>query len=307
MVLSACLLVYNHAHLLHEVIQDILDQSYSNFRLIISDDCSTDDSYEIAKSFENSDNRINVIRTPINLGMPGNANYALSKIKNEYVALLHHDDKLDKDTFKFWMECIESKESIAFVFNDYKTERLPSTNYYLKNRLKQINQGNFFLKRILLNQWGCPVRGTALIRKKYYDEVGGMNEKFGLLADVDLWMRLSSRWNVGYVNRPLIKVLQQRPDNYPKDYSGFSWQRLFILYDIHSNNINRQNYTFYIHYIVKRFVFRAKVNIEITKWLFYALIKVKKNIIKESEFMINKYEYFIVKIFRTFLIKVCCG
>lgn len=296
-MISACLLVYNHEHLIEQVLNSILQQSYDDFELIVSDDCSTDNSYDISKRFENSDPRIRATRTASNLGMAGNANYAISLAKGEFVALLHHDDLLEKDTFEEWIKCIESNQNISFVFNDYKTLESNSTNYFINKKLKYINNGKDILKKFLLKRWGCPVRGTALIRKKYFDEIGGMNEKFGMLADVDLWMRLAARWDVGYVNKPLINVLEARPENYPKDYTDFSWKRIFLLFDIHSSNINRQNYTNYLHYLLKRFVFRNKVSFEIIKWHGYAIFKRKKAIIKSYPEHCS-HELFYSKLFR---------
>lgn len=302
--LTACLLVYNHSHILDKVIDSILRQTYSNFELIISDDNSTDNSYEIAKSYEKIDKRIKVIRTPQNLGMAGNANLAIAKANSKWVALLHHDDIISNDCFEMWLSVGNLYPNIGFVFNDYKTDKSDSTNYYLKDRLKSINKGEYLLKNILLKQWGCPVRGTALIRKKYFDEVGGMNERFGMLADVDLWMRLASKYDVGYVNLPLIEVLENRPENYPKDYTEFSWNRIFLLFDIHSSNINRNNYPNYLQYIFKRFIFRNKVSFEIIKWHGYALIRKKSFIIKSYSFNNNKYEFFYSSIFRFIINKI---
>lgn len=296
--LTACLLVYNHAHLLQKVIENILNQTFKDFNLIICDDCSTDNSYEIAKSFENIDLRIRVIKTPKNLGMAGNANYAISFAKSEYVALLHHDDILSNNAFEKWLECIEKDENIAFVFNDYKTAKSESTNYYINKNLNLVNSGNYILKKFLLKRWGCPVRGTALIRKKYFDEVGGMDEKFGMLADVDLWMRLASKYDVGYVHLPLIEVLVNRPENYPKDYTEFSWKRIFLLFDIHSSNINRVNYPNYFHYLLKRLIFRNKVSFEIIKWHVYAIVRNKYFIIKNFSFNYNNYEFFYSRLIR---------
>lgn len=290
--LTACLLVYNHAHLLQRVIQNILNQTFKDFNLIISDDCSTDNSYEVARSFEKIDSRVKVIKTHKNLGMAGNANFAISFANTKYIALLHHDDILSDQTFSDWLNCIEKDENIAFVFNDYKTFNSNSTNYYINHKLKDINPGNYILKKFLLKRWGCPVRGTALIRKKYFDEIGGMNEKFGLLADVDLWMRLAAKWNVGYVNKPLIEVLINRPENYPKEYKEFTWNRKFLLFDIHSANINRGNYPNYFNYLLKRFIFRNKVSFEIIKWHGYAIIRKKHFIISSYSFNNNKYELF---------------
>lgn len=299
--LTACLLVYNHSHLLQKVIGNILNQTFKDFNLIISDDCSTDNSYEIARSFENIDSRIRVVKTPQNLGMAGNANFAISFAKGEYVALLHHDDILSDNAFEKWLDCIEKDENIAFVFNDYKTFKCDSTNYIINKKLRVVNSGNYILKKFLLKRWGCPVRGTALIRKKYFDEVGGMDEKFGMIADVDLWMRLASRYDVGYVNLPLIEVLVNRPENYPKDYTEFTWNRIFLLFDIHSSNINRKNYPNYLHYLLKRFIFRNKVSIEIIKWHGYAIIRKKHFIIRSYSFNNNKYELFYSKFFRKIL------
>lgn len=298
--LTACLLVYNHAHLLPQVLSSILKQTYKDFSLVISDDCSTDNSYEIAKSFERTDIRIKVIKTDRNMGMAANANYAMSFTQSKYIALLHHDDILSEYAFEEWIKCIESNEQIGFVFNDYSTDKTESSNYYLNNRLKYINTGSYFLKRILLKQWGSPVRGTALIRKKSFNHIGGIDEKFGMLADVDLWMRLASGYDVGYVNKPLIKVLENRPDNYPKDYTDFSWKRIFILFEIHANNINRDNFPDFLIYTLKRFIFRNKVSFEIIKWHIYAFVKRKKQILISFPEKCE-HEYFYSKVIRSII------
>jgi glycosyltransferase involved in cell wall biosynthesis len=301
--LTACLLVYNHAHLISKIIQSILAQTYSDFVFVISDDCSTDNSYEVAKSFEKIDTRIKAFKTINNLGMAGNANYAISFAKSEYIALLHHDDILDKTTFEEWMNCILSDDKISFVFNDYKTAHSESTNSFINKKLKKSNSGNFILKKILLKRWGCAVRGTALIRKKFFDEVGGMDERFGMLSDVDLWMRLASKYDVGYVNHPLIQVLENRPANYPNDYTDFSWKRIFLLFDIHSSNINRNNYPNYFNYIFKRFVFRNKVSFEIIKWNIYGVVRKKYFIINDFSYNLNQHEFFYSRLIRSVLYK----
>lgn len=297
-MISACLLVYNHQHIIEKVIYSILQQSFSEFELIVSDDNSTDNSFEFVKILALKDKRIVPLRTIKNIGMAGNANFAVSHAKNEYIAILHHDDVLQSNTFQDWFNCIERSENIAFVFNDYSSGKVLSSNYYLKNKLNHVNKGKDILKNILLKQWGCPVRGTALIRKKYFNEARGMNEKFGMLADVDLWMRLASKYDVGYVDKPLIEVFIDRPENYPSAYTEFSWNRLFLLFNIHSSNINHQNYSNYLSYLMERFVFRNKVSFEIIKWHLYALFRRNKEIIKSFPDE-SPYELFYSKIIRS--------
>lgn len=301
--LTACLLVYNHAHLIESVIKNILEQTYSNFQLLICDDRSTDNSYEILKPYEKVDKRVKVIRTPHNLGMAGNTNYCFSKINSKYIALLHHDDVLEKSLFQSWVMMAEKSDNISFVFNDYLVDN--RRGHFEENRqFNEVMFGKLFLKKVLLRSWGCPVRGTALIRKRYFEEIGGMDENFGILADVDLWMRLSARWDVGYVNKQLITVRQERPHDYPKEYTDFSWKRFFILFNIHASNINRNNYPNNFSYLVKKFVFRNKVSFEIIKWHLYALIKRKTYIINAYPNEGINLELFYSIIFRSIIKKL---
>jgi glycosyltransferase involved in cell wall biosynthesis len=296
--LTICLLVYNHAHLIEKVIQSILDQTITDFELIISDDNSTDDSFNICTKLALTDNRIQVFKTPKNLGMAGNTNFVFSKTSSEWVALLHHDDILSKDCLECWLKIANGDDNIGFVFNDYEEPKKHRKHMRLKESLQPVMDGNYFLKKYLLRYLFSLVRGTALIRKKYFEEIGGMNEKFGIIADVDLWMRLSSRWNVGYVNKPLIKVIHQRPSSYPIEYTDFSWKTLFILFDIHSKNLNRNNFPIFIIYILKRFKFKNRVSLEIMKWYFYAILKKKYFIVSNFISDQNEYELFYSRIFR---------
>lgn len=302
--LTATLLVFNHAHIITKVINSITSQTYKEFELIISDDNSNDDSYNKCINFAVKDNRIKVIKTPRNMGMAGNANFAISQTHSDWIALLHHDDILDSKCFEEWLSICEKDDTIGFVFNEYlDNNTFKKKNIKIKKSFRSKMSGKKFLKKHLLRYWGCPVRGTALIRKKYFDEIGGMNENFGLLADIDLWMRLSAKWDVGYIHKPLIEVLQERPKDYPNDYTEFSWKRLFILFDIHSSNINRNNYANYFYYIFKRFIFRNKVSFEIIKWQVYSLIKKRKDILINYprdgyifELWYSKFLYLIIKV-----------
>lgn len=273
--ISVCLLVYNHAHILSDIIDDILAQTINNFEFIISDDNSTDSSWEIIQKYAASNTNIKAIQTPKNLGMAGNSNFAVSKANGDFVALLHHDDNLDHTLIEKWYKVITKPARIGFVFNEYDLGNDIIYHKKMKYNFSEVMRGKSFLNNFLLKYWGCPVRGTAFIRKSLYNEIGGMDEKFGMLADVDLWMRLSAKWDVGYVSEPLIKVRVERPNDYPKDYVDFTWKRIFILFEIHSANINRSNYPNIFSYLLKRIVFKSKVNFEIIKWHIYALIKHK--------------------------------
>ena len=299
--LSVCLLVYNHSHILEEIIESILAQTLKDFEFIISDDYSTDSSWDIIQKYAGNYKNIKAIKTPMNLGMAGNSNYAISCAKGKFIALLHHDDTLDRTLLEKWINVIKKSENIAFVFNDYNLGNNIIYHRKMNYHFDEIMNGKIFLNNYLFKYWGCPVRGTTLIRKKYFDELGGMDEKFGMLADVDLWMRLSAKCDVGYVSEPLIQVRVERPANYPKDYTEFSWTRLFILFDIHSANINKNNYPHYFQYLFKRFVLRNKISFEIIKWHLYGLLRNKKEILRSYPREGTKLELLYVKFIRSMI------
>jgi glycosyltransferase involved in cell wall biosynthesis len=301
--ISVCLLVYNHDHLLSAVIDSILRQTYINYELIISDDCSSDNSWNVILEYASKYPQIKGVKTPKNLGMAENVNYAASFAKGEYIAILHHDDIVRHDLLEKWLKVIQKNDNVAFVFNDYLNKQSVPDHKAENRKFKEIMDGKTFLKKVLLDGWNCPIRGTAMIRKSCFDLINGMDIRFGMLADVDLWMRLSTRWDVGYVPEPLIYPTHDRKEDYPEEYTKFTWKRIFLLFDIHANHINHENYPSQFLLFLKYVVFRFKVSLEIIKWLLYAIVKRKKEMIIRSNESKNEYEFYIIKPFRKILIK----
>lgn len=83
---------YNGAKYLGEQINSILQQTISDFELIICDDCSTDDTWEILNKYAKSDKRIKLYKNNENLGFKSNFEKAISLTTQEYVALCDQDD-----------------------------------------------------------------------------------------------------------------------------------------------------------------------------------------------------------------------
>lgn len=99
---SVCLLTYNHAEVIESTLRSILDQTITGYEVIVSDDCSTDGTWERILELAAGDARIKPVRTPHNMGMPGNANFAVAQSGRPYIALLHHDDLYRKDLLEKW-------------------------------------------------------------------------------------------------------------------------------------------------------------------------------------------------------------
>jgi glycosyltransferase involved in cell wall biosynthesis len=82
---------------IRDALESLVSQSFANFELIISDNCSTDSTWSIVSEFALLDERINIYRQPHNIGVIGNYEYVLEKSKAKYFMWAPHDDIWDKN------------------------------------------------------------------------------------------------------------------------------------------------------------------------------------------------------------------
>ncbi len=301
--ISVCLLTYNHVGVIESTLKSILDQTISGYEVIVSDDCSNDGTWDLILKLASTDSRIRPVRTQSNLGMAGNANFAVGQSERPYIALLHHDDIVRRDLLEKWLFVIERYPETNFVFNVYDDGDAEYT-YGPKFNVEKID-GKHLLENFIFKRWGCPVRGTAMVRRDAWYKIGGMREQFGMLADIDMWMRLSMLGSVGYVAEPIISVRHQRPENYPDDYkeTHWSWRRQKLLYEIHA--LNRLNY-YNINTVFGRlawWIFRFRLSFETAKWLIYAVVRNKKIMISTCGDSETPYDLWPLKFFRKLLQK----
>jgi glycosyltransferase involved in cell wall biosynthesis len=111
--------VYNDLDFIEKSIVSILDQEYQGFKLIISDDSSSDGSEEVCRRFAAKDSRITYIRQPKNLGISKNMEYLLSKADTKYFMWSADDDLWDKLFISKLISALESSEDAISAFCDY--------------------------------------------------------------------------------------------------------------------------------------------------------------------------------------------
>ena len=141
-VISVIMPVYNCAEYVAEAIQSILDQTFSNFELIIVDDKSTDETLEVTKIF--SDKRIKLIEKPANTGYTESLNLGIELSRGELLARMDGDDisnlnRFEKQVSFFaknqdvvvcgtWFEIISTNEPIKYP-TDHKDLKIAFLNY----------------------------------------------------------------------------------------------------------------------------------------------------------------------------------
>jgi glycosyltransferase involved in cell wall biosynthesis len=233
--ISVCLTTFNRASILKFTIDSILNQSFQDFELIISNNCSTDETEEICLGYCDLDSRIIYSKNITNLGMPGNLNSAIKLARGKYIANIHDGDVYHPNLLLEWKLALDKNPSAGFVFNAY-SERAANGGFrvYKENYCKLIS-GHELGKR-LLSRWDSCVHGTVMSRARIYSELGGFDPAFGYLSDIDMWLRISLKYDVAYVNKVLIQLM---PKDLNRFYGFVDWQVTFWLIAIHAVNLNR--------------------------------------------------------------------
>lgn len=220
---SLCLTTYNRAKVLSLTLDSLLVQSFGDFELIVSDDCSTDRTAEVVAAYQARDPRVRYRRNSTNLGMPGNLNAAIAAANGRYIANLHDGDIYRADLIDQWKSALDKNKKSPFVFNAYDCW-LPSKAHRIDRvSQEQIVSGSVIARHYFSTLSSC-VWGTVMTRRDAYQDAGPFDTRFGFISDVDMWLRLACGTDVAYVPEPLIGITPRESD---KQYYGWPWRQLF--------------------------------------------------------------------------------
>jgi glycosyltransferase involved in cell wall biosynthesis len=199
---SICIPNYNYGSFIGDAIQSALEQTYKNFELVIVDNCSTDDSEEVIKSF--SDPRIRYFKNDRNIGGIRNWNRCLSLARGEYITLLHADDKLIPNLIEKETKILDRNPTVGLVhssciFIDGKGAVIGEYHPFDKDH---IIRGEDEFKRLVLNNYLC-VSSVVMVRKKCYDALGDFSEEYTYCPDWEMWLRIALNYDMSFISEPL--------------------------------------------------------------------------------------------------------
>jgi glycosyltransferase involved in cell wall biosynthesis len=109
--------VYNGANFLHETLDSILSQTYSDLELVISDNASTDETRLLCESLARKDPRVRYVRQPHNLGAAANYNAVFRLARGKYFKWAAHDDLCAPTLIERCVDVLERREEVVLVFS----------------------------------------------------------------------------------------------------------------------------------------------------------------------------------------------
>ncbi|RLC39557.1 MAG: hypothetical protein DRH33_02555 [Candidatus Nealsonbacteria bacterium] len=240
-LISVIIPSYNSGKYLNEAIESVVNQTYKNLEIIIINDGSSDDTEEIAKKWQQKDERVRYINHKINRGPAAARNTGIKNAQGEYVAFLDADDVWLPQKIEIQIKKIKELGADLVFSNWYVWEpekkikiRAFESNPVENNRKNLLS---FLVKKNFGNS------STALIKRLVLEEVGLFDESLRFSEDYDLWLRfLLKGMRIAFINEPLI-YCRKHPKQASRNIYRMRLSRLIIF-----KKIARENPQFLIKY-----------------------------------------------------------
>lgn len=192
---SIVLPVYNGEKYLALAIESILRQTYGDFELIIIDDCSTDKTNQIAKSYVRQDARVRVFKNRENKKLPRSLNAGFRMATGDLFTWTSDDNILKPEAIERMVCVFEENPDVDFVYADI----IPIDENGDIN--KKVSYPNGEIEDIYVFN---PILACFLYKREVHEALGGYNPKTFLYEDYDFWVRTYEK---GFRMRHLKKKL----------------------------------------------------------------------------------------------------
>lgn len=222
---SVIIPTYNRAPVLERAIRSVFEQSVESWELWIVDDGSTDETSEVLKKYL-SDPRIKLIRTENN-GVSSARNRALEKVKTPYICFLDSDDEWMKEKLFQQLSFMEKHPEIPLVHGEEVWIRNNKRVNPMKKHKK--SGGDVFFDSLKLC---CISPSTVMVRREVFKEFGMFREDFPVCEDYDLWLKISCRYKVGFINENLITKYGGHEDQLSRKFKAMDYWRILSIADL---------------------------------------------------------------------------
>jgi glycosyltransferase involved in cell wall biosynthesis len=207
--ISVILTSFNHEKFIREAIDSVLNQTFTDFELIIWDDASSDGSWEVTNSY--SDSRIKAFRNEVTMRGIYGINKSISEIATgEYIAIHHSDDVWELDKLEKQFAFLGAHPEIGAAFTNALAiaedgSFLADEKHYYSNIFDQPNRTRHEWLRFFFSHGNALCHPSVLIRKSCYEDCGLYRYGFAQVGDFDMWIRLCLKHEIHVLPEKLIK------------------------------------------------------------------------------------------------------
>ena len=242
---SVVIPTYNRVAYLGRAINSVLKQSYPVNEIIVIDNGSTDQTLSFIKK------KFNNIRVIIEKkrGVSVARNLGIKNSKYNWIAFLDSDDE--------WITDKIEKQFVLLTESNFKYQFIHTNEIWIKNGMfknqkkKHLKKGGYIFEDCLDT---CKISpSSVLIKKELFDRYGLFDNKFKVCEDYELWLRITSKIKIGYLDKPLIKKYGGHKGQLSEKYWGIDRYRIKALEKILINdNLKKQQELKVLEYLLKK-------------------------------------------------------
>jgi glycosyltransferase involved in cell wall biosynthesis len=194
---------YNYARFLSACVDSVLGQTGVDVRVRIIDDCSTDETEEVGRSLAAADDRVEYARHARNLGHIATYNEGVEWADGDYTVLLSADDMLTPGALQRATALLDAHPEVSFAYGDVvrfpSGQPLPAARTTSGGRWR-VQRGESWLAAVCRSGRNFVVAPEVVVRTSTHKEVGGYSPALPHSADMELWLRLAARGEVGWLS-----------------------------------------------------------------------------------------------------------
>jgi len=220
-LISVVIPTYNRQKYLSKAIQTVLNQTYSNFEIIIVDDASTQDNSKLIESFKNE--RIKYLKNSKKMGAPYSRNIGIKNAKGRFIAFLDDDDEWKKNKLEKQIKAFD-EEDIGLVICYSLDKR------FGRERISKPPQE--ITHKQLLKSFNLSSTSTYVVRKTVFENIDGFDVNLASAQEYDLAIRISKKYKVKTI--PDVLVIQNSSDGQISENWGKKIRGILALYTKHS-------------------------------------------------------------------------
>jgi glycosyltransferase involved in cell wall biosynthesis len=202
--ISICIPTFNRSDLLKKTLISVMRQTAKLYEIIVADNCSDDDTADVAKSFPG----VMYYRNERNLGLAGNSNRCIQLAKGDFVTILHSDDLIAPHWHEYWLSVLSRYKnsdvavffSSIFTIDSYERAKVV---YRITSKERVLPAGESFKFLWSRNMCGLPASGSIIFRKSIFSEIGGYVEELTTEADALLVLRILNKYSIFHSPRLL--------------------------------------------------------------------------------------------------------
>lgn len=191
-LISIVLPVYNGAAHMAGSVESILNQTYQNWELIIVNDCSTDETLEIARAYQKKDLRIRVLSNERNLKLPSTLNVGFAEAKGEYYTWTSDDNMYMPEALSKLSQELSLDRDCVMVYSNMTDIDADGKEIATTKRLspEYIVTGNV-------------IGASFLYRAETARQIGGYDANLFLAEDYDYWIRIYCSGKLKHIDESL--------------------------------------------------------------------------------------------------------